>query len=183
MQGIILSLLPPFQARGKSLLERHRRNNYNWPERASILVEWTAKGTQSTSVIQENNCGKTNAIYKLMQVTGQPSQIQGDAQTGLGIHTYEVTLQNELNFRWEISGGGIVQQGQGTSRVLISWQSEGDFQLKVTPQNECNDGIARVLEVNVNVITSLSEKEISGEKVFPNPSSGVIFVEFKNSSH
>jgi photosystem II stability/assembly factor-like uncharacterized protein len=152
---------------------------------ASILVEWTAEGTQSMSVIQENNCGKTNAIQKLIQVTApprQPSQIQGDAQTGLGIHTYEVTLQNEVNFRWEISGGGIIQQGQGTNRVLVSWQSEGDFQLKVTPQNECNDGMARVLEVNVNVITSLSEKEISGVKVFPNPSSGVIFVEFKGSS-
>jgi len=153
---------------------------------SSVLVEWTSAGPQSISVIQENDCGKTNAIQKLIQVTvapTQPSQIEGAAQTGLGIHTYEVTLQNEINFRWEISGGGIIQQGQGTNRVLVSWQSEGDFQLKVTPQNECNDGTARVLGVNVNVITSLPEKEISGVKVYPNPSTGMIFVEFDGSSN
>lgn len=113
----------------------------------------------------------------------QPSQIEGAAQTGLGIHIYEVTLQNEVNFRWEISVGGIIHQGQGTNRVLVSWQSESNFELKVTPQNECNDSTARVLGVNVNVITSLLEKEISRGKVYPNPSTGVIFVGFDGSSN
>jgi hypothetical protein len=53
----------------------------------------------------------------------------------------------------------------------------------VTPQNECNEGVSRALDVNVNIITALPEKEISGIKVYPNPSAGILFIEFEGSSN
>ena len=152
----------------------------------SILVEWSSEGNQLVSVSQENGCGKTNPIEIPILVTAappQPSEIVGESQTGLGDQFYEVEFQNEVNFKWEISGGGVIEQGQGSNRVLVSWQNEGDFQLKVTPQNECNEGVSRVLDVNVNVITALPEKEISGIKVYPNPSAGILFIEFEGSSN
>nr|WP_075349996.1 YCF48-related protein [Algoriphagus marinus] len=152
---------------------------------ASILVEWSLEGNQLVSVTQENICGKSNPIELPILVTAappQPSEIVGESQTGLGDQFYEVELQNEVNFIWEISGEGIIEQGQGSNRVLVTWQNEGDFQLKVTPQNECNEGVTRVLDVNVNIITALPEKEITGIKIYPNPSSGIIFIEFEGSS-
>ncbi len=152
---------------------------------AKLLVNWTTAGTQMLSVVQENECGITVPIQKIISVAAAPSMpspIEGESQVGLGRQFYEVDPLPEVNFKWQLSGGGIIEQGQGTNRISVIWQKEGDYLLKVTPQNECNDGPDRNLAVNVNVITSIPEKEISGVKVYPNPSSGNVYVDFEGAS-
>lgn len=152
--------------------------------KSKIEVKWTSNGVQQLSVIQENDCGKSASVEKPINVTSAPSQpgaIQGNALVGLGIQTYEVPNQPGVNYRWEISGTGIIQQGQGSNRVVINWLSEGSQTIKVTPQNECNDGTAQTLAVNVNIITSLPEEIEMGIKIYPNPSNGRVYLELKDA--
>jgi hypothetical protein len=52
--------------------------------------------------------------------------------------------------------------------------------IKVTPQNECNDGQSRILAVKINLITHLPEELETGVKIYPNPSSGKVYIELKD---
>lgn len=143
---------------------------------SEIHVQWSDSGNQELSATQKNFCGETSPILKLISVNrnpDQPGEIQGEAQTGLWETEYEVPAQNEVNFKWKISNeGGRILQGQGTEKVTIVWEKEGDFLLTVTPENECNEGESSILNVNINVITALPEKEDLTVRIFPNPSSG-----------
>lgn len=153
--------------------------------KSKIEVKWTSGGVQQLGVIQENTCGKSAPIVKTINITtvpAQPGTIQGNAIVGLGPQTYEIPNQPEVNFRWEISGGGVIQQGQGSNRVIVNWLSEGIQNLKVTPQNECNDGTAQTLAVNVNIITNLPEQLETGIKIYPNPSDGRVYLELKDAT-
>ncbi len=152
--------------------------------KSKIEVKWTSVGVQQLGVIQENICGTSALIVQPVTITSAPAQpgtIQGNTIVGLGIQTYEVPNQPEVNFQWEISGGDIIQQGQGTTRVEVNWLSEGIRTLKVTPQNECNDGPAQTLAVNVNIITSIPEQLETGVKIYPNPSDGQVYLELKDA--
>jgi photosystem II stability/assembly factor-like uncharacterized protein len=143
-----------------------------------IGVKWNETGSQELQVIQENTCGKATAVLKSIAVNKAPDQpgvIQGEVQTGLWEIEYQVPVQGAVNFIWKISNqGGTILQGQGTEKVKVRWEKEGDFQLSVTAENGCNEGDARVLNVNVNVITALPEKEDLNIRIFPNPSSGTV---------
>lgn len=148
---------------------------------SQIQVKWNNSGRHELSVIQENQCGKAAPVLKPILVNmppDQPGEIQGEIQTGLWQIEYAIPAQEAVNFKWSISNdGGSILQGQGTEKVTVLWEKEGDFQLSVTPENECNEGVARVLNVNVNVITGLPEKEDLNVSIFPNPSSGAIKVQ------
>lgn len=154
---------------------------------SEVKVKWNSQGIQELRVIQENNCGKADPVLMPIAVNrppDQPGEIQGKTQTGLWEEEYEVPAQDAVNFKWNIpNGGGRILQGQGTERVTVLWEKEGDFQLSVTPENECNEGVARILNVNVNVITGLPEKEDLNLRVFPNPSSGTVSIQFGSSSY
>jgi len=153
--------------------------------KSKIEVKWTSVGVQQLGLIQENTCGTSALIVQPVTITSAPAQsgtIQGNTIVGLGIQTYEISSQPEVNFQWEISGGGIIQQGQGSNRVKVNWLSEGVQTLKVTPQNECNDGPAQTLAVNVNIITSIPEQLETGIKIYPNPSDGQVFLELKDAT-
>ncbi|MFC5626670.1 YCF48-related protein [Algoriphagus winogradskyi] len=148
---------------------------------SQIHVKWNTSGSQRIALIQENQCGKADPVEKPISVNmppDQPGEIQGEIQTGLWQVEYSVPIQESVNFKWSISNeGGSILQGQGTEKVTVLWEKEGDFQLSVTPENECNNGVARILNVNVNVITALPEKEDLNVNIFPNPSSGAIKVQ------
>ncbi|MEB2783316.1 YCF48-related protein [Algoriphagus persicinus] len=145
---------------------------------SQIRIKWNVTGDQELRVIQENACGKAATVLKPIVVNmppDQPGEIVGEIQTGFWETDYEVPAQEEVNFKWSISNeGGTILQGQGSEKIIVLWEKEGDFQLTVTPENECNEGEARILNVNVNVITGLPEKEDLSVRVFPNPSSGTV---------
>ncbi len=145
---------------------------------SEIKVKWNASGSQELRVIQENSCGKAVPVLMPISVNRNPDQlgeIQGENQTGLWETEYEIPAQDAVNFLWKISNeGGRILQGQGTEKIIVRWEKEGDFQLSVTPENECNYGEARILNVNVNVITALPENEDLNVRVFPNPSTGTV---------
>lgn len=153
---------------------------------SEIEVIWLSKGVHNLSVVLENSCGKSLPIEKVISADSppdQPYEIRGESQLGLGEAYYEVEFQEGVNYLWEISeNGGTIISGQGTSSIIIDWQIEGDFTVKVTPQNQCNEGISQMLEVNVNIITGIEPDLDLTLSIFPNPSEGSLTISSDNLS-
>jgi len=141
-----------------------------------VEVLWNQEGTQQITVKQENYCGATESIVKAITVNSAPQaplSIAGEARVGLGEQTYEIESNPGLNYRWTVSGeGGKILSGQGTGRLVVVWEKEGDFELSVEAQNECGFSTKRTLAVNVNIITALEPLGEGNLKIYPNPSSG-----------
>ncbi len=152
-----------------------------------IQVKWTQSGTQIIAVTQENRCAKVTPIQKTVQVNsapGQPSPILGETLIGLGTQIYEVEIQPGLDYRWSISGtGGKILSGQGTGKIQVSWEEEGEYEITVEAQNECNFGPKRVLPVSVNIITALEPQEDFNLKIYPNPSQGNLTISSSDLDH
>jgi photosystem II stability/assembly factor-like uncharacterized protein len=149
---------------------------------SKISVRWNLEGQQMLTVTPENRCGKASTILKVIAITpnpNQPSVISGEPKVGLGEQFYETNFVAGLNYRWTISNsGGRILEGQGTHRIKVIWEKEGNFELNVDAQNQCGFGPKRLLPVNVNIITSLEPvAQNQGVKVYPNPSSGNLTIE------
>ncbi len=148
-----------------------------------VEINWNQAGDQLILVAQENRCGTADPIQKVIRITtapDQPSVILGENQTALGEHYYEIEGTADLDYKWSISDGGRVISGQGTSRILVIWEQEGDFQLSVEAQNECGFGPKRNLAVNVNLITALEPNGNYNLKIYPNPSFGSLTISSGN---
>ncbi|GMQ28941.1 YCF48-related protein [Algoriphagus confluentis] len=139
-----------------------------------IQVRWTSQGLQSIQLIQENFCGKSTELITPVQVAIRPEipdEIQGEVLVGLGEQSYEVPVLPGLDYRWTLSGGGRILSGQGSGKIQIIWESEGNFEVSVEAQNACNFGPKQVLPVKVDIISSVTGKEPRGViKIYPNPS-------------
>ena len=151
-----------------------------------VTVKWNLTGEQKLFAIPQNRCGIAEPIIKPIFINAapaQPGEIKGEAQVGLGENFYTITGENGINYQWKINNlGGRILEGQGTTTVKIIWQQEGDFNLSVTPLNICNEGEARTLQVNVNIITALPEikPELEAIKIYPNPGFGDLIIESEN---
>lgn len=147
---------------------------------AQVNVEWTGLGERNLTVTPRNPCGNGTTFTKPIVVQSppeKPSDIEGPKFVGLLEEEYEIIHVANTNYIWTVSGnGGRVIAGQGTNRVTVRWEREGDFDLAVTPMNSCNTGAASTIKVNVNLITSIEEERIVDKfiNVFPNPSRGDI---------
>jgi photosystem II stability/assembly factor-like uncharacterized protein len=151
---------------------------------AKITVQWTEAGQKELRIKPTNPCGEGTFFSKPIQVISPPSQtseIQGPDRVGLTEEIYEVTNIPDINFQWQISGNAAkILSGQGTNKITVLWEKQGDFTVSVTAMNSCNSGPATSLEVNVNFITSIgSEPSDAKTKVYPNPSQGDVWVSFE----
>jgi len=148
-----------------------------------VKIKWNQSGDQLIFVTQKNRCGTSEPIQKVVRITAapaQPSEISGEEQTALGEQYYETERVAGLDYRWTVSGGARIISGQGSAKVLIKWEQEGDFELGVDAQNECGFGPKRKLSVNVNVITALEPNSKFGLKLYPNPSFGSLTISSEN---
>lgn len=152
-----------------------------------IEVEWTSLGNHTLSVSTRNPCGQGPTSQKAIRVTTVPTRpgaISGGSRVGLQQVDYEVPTVADINYQWTTGSGGRIISGQGTGRVRVVWDNEGDFNLTVTPMNGCDAGPSQTLAVNVNLITSLprdGENE-SNFNIYPNPSQGDIQISVKGIS-
>lgn len=166
----VLGTVFVWEVNGGNILEGQGTNR--------VLVQWNSTGNRSVRVTPNNPCGTGPSTTKEILVTtppAKPSAISGPERVGFTEEIYSVTNVPEVNFQWSISGqGGRIISGQGTNRVTIRWEREGDFTLKVTPMNGCNEGEASEMSVNVNIITSIDREREGIHKIniYPNPSQG-----------
>jgi photosystem II stability/assembly factor-like uncharacterized protein len=152
-----------------------------------IAVEWTSLGNHTLNVSTRNPCGQgptSQKAIRVMTVPNRPGAITGSNRVGLQQVDYEIPTLPDINYQWSTGGGGTIMSGQGTGRVRVAWENEGDFNLTVTPMNGCDSGPGQNLAVNVNLITSLPEyvNAESNFNVFPNPSQGNIEISVKGIS-
>lgn len=147
---------------------------------AKVTVRWTAANQRTLTVTPSNPCGTGQAFTKPINVQSPPeqsSEITGPTIAALTTEEYSVTNVPNVNYQWNIEGGtgGRIISGQGTNRIQVAWEREGNFIVKVTPMNFCNNGPERLLNVNVNLITSIIRGEETGGvqiNAYPNPSTG-----------
>lgn len=142
-----------------------------------VTIEWTQLGQQNLRVTPVNACGQgpfTEKPINVSTVPSRPSTIQGSDRVGLEEADYSVNTLPNVNYQWVTEGGSIIS-GQGTSSVRVLWEKEGDFMLRVTPMNACDEGESQSLEVNVNLITGIDEEDQGLLfNIYPNPSTGNI---------
>jgi photosystem II stability/assembly factor-like uncharacterized protein len=151
---------------------------------AKVKVQWKEAGMRQLRIKPTNPCGEGTFFSKPIQVISPPSQtseISGPDRVGLTEETYQVTNIPDINFQWQISGNAAkILSGQGTNKITVLWEKQGDFTVTVRTMNSCNSGPATSLEVNVNFITSIgSEPSSSKTNVYPNPSQGDVWVSFE----
>ncbi|WP_297336455.1 YCF48-related protein [Algoriphagus sp.] len=153
---------------------------------ASVLVIWEEAGDHSISVVPNNSCGKGTAVSKPILVKAQaetPGPITGEGITAPGEKVYEILPVGDLSYQWTIEGeGASILEGQGTASIRVIWQNEGEFTLSVRAQNSCGFSESSHLPVTVSFITSLEPDRKLSLLVYPNPSSGQIFLESENLS-
>lgn len=143
---------------------------------SNVEVEWTTLGNHTLRVSTTNPCGQGPTSQKplrVITVPNRPGSITGSTQVGFQEVDYEVPSVQDINYQWTLAGGGSILSGQGTSRIRIKWEEDGDYRLTVTPFNACEDGPVQSIDVNVNFITSLEENRYPGDfDIYPNPSQG-----------
>ena len=147
---------------------------------ARVTIRWTAANQRTLTVTPSNPCGTGQPFTKPINVQSppaQPSLITGPTIAALTTVEYAVTNVPNVNYQWSIQGGtgGRIVSGQGTNRIQVAWEREGNFVVRVVPMNFCNNGPERQLDVNVNLVTSIIPREENiGVMInaYPNPSNG-----------
>ncbi|MCL6259177.1 YCF48-related protein [Aquiflexum sp. TKW24L] len=150
---------------------------------SKVKVQWTKGGQNELKIKPTNPCGEGTFFSKAIQVISPPSQtseIIGPDRVGLTEEVYEVTNVPDVNFQWQISNNAArIISGQGTNKITVMWEKQGDFTITVKGMNSCNSGPETSLKVNVNFITSIGKEPSSGKtNVYPNPSQGDVWVSF-----
>jgi len=133
--------------------------NYNWKVNGGGTIQelneianinWTEKGLHKIMVYAHNACGTSEAIEKYVNVHSVPEQklsVQGDKTVCLGEEEYEVALYEGVDYQWDLSGGGIMQEDG--NQAVINWGKSGNHILKVTPSNECGEGQSSSATISV----------------------------------
>lgn len=148
---------------------------------ASLTVNWNTTGSGMITVTPENPCGKAETIslpITINPLPEEPSEITGESLVEFGEQGYSVEGEEGISYQWNLSGGGTIISGQGTSSIQVVWEEEGEYVLQVKGQNSCDEGPVRDLAVKVSLITGFEPgPDLIGLKIYPNPSHGQFVVE------
>ena len=75
-------------------------------------------------------------------------------------------------FEW-VAEGGSITEGQGTNEVYVVWEETGMESLSVAETTE-EGCLGEVVELDIDVITEVTDIERRGIRVFPNPTRGLV---------
>ena len=119
----------------------------------TATVNWNTAGTYTISVIANTQCGASLPRTLTVTVNDVPTQPQftlGDTIVCLGNELYTVNLQSNVNYNWQLSGGGSISPS--LNNATVNWSTAGNHSLTVTPSNFCGSGQSQIINVNVNTI-------------------------------
>ncbi|GGF32114.1 YCF48-related protein [Echinicola rosea] len=118
-----------------------------------IVVQWESPGRNGVLVKSQNVCGDGPTAALEVTVSTTPEKVPGIAGNGIAcletVSNYEVDSIPGMEYIWT-AHNGIVQSGQGTAHVSISWEAEGAQQLSVTPKNACGEATATTKTITVS---------------------------------
>lgn len=126
-----------------------------------INVTWNAPGTHTLSVIYTtmNGCsvGTPTSFAVNVYTVDQPT-ISGAniACANTGMYMVYSTEAGMGDYTWNISTGGTIMSGQGTSQVEVNWTTNGSQTVSVnyTNPNGCSALNPTVFQVTVNATPS-----------------------------
>jgi len=157
---------------------------YQWNQGVSDGVPFslTTSGTYNVTGTDINGCSNSSSI--LLTAVPVPSGfiISGDTLViSPQQYTYSVPVAAGESVNWTVTGGTLIS-GQGTSSIVVNWS--------LTPPNAISAAITNVLGCGdtvtqpVLVTGSVGIHEADGRslKLYPNPASDRIRIEFVNAA-
>ncbi len=147
---------------------------------SAIAVTWVSTGSQTVTVIyaNPNGCTALAPALRTVAVSALPAPtISGSATvcTNTGFNTY-FTEPGMGNYAWTISPGGIISSGQGTSTILVTWNTPGSQTLTVTYSNTSGCFAATPTGYNVTVNGSPANSgNITGTSIICGGAQGVAY--------
>ncbi len=167
--------------------------DYTW----SIPADWILISGDGTNIIEveignlsgsiavtpSNTCDA--GIPQSLAVTATsnplpPGDISGPVNPNPGtVQFYSVENQPGINYNWTIPNDWSLINGQGTSAIGVTVGSDsGD--IICIPSNECGEGEASLLNVEVQILSITDNDFINAIKIYPNPANNNLFIELKN---
>jgi hypothetical protein len=163
----------------------------NAPTQSVVLTfpaNWT--GTGNIYVKANNGCG--SSAEKTVALTSRPAApaaINGSTTqcTGATNQTYSVAaVTGATSYTWTMPTGVTLVSGQGTSTIVVNFNATAaNRSLKVVANNSCGASSAKTLVVAVAACPSVREgslSALSNVEVYPNPSKGLLSVNFNSIS-
>lgn len=123
-----------------------------------LIVTWDTEGEKNISVLVGNgNCTvESNPLTIIVQSPPQASNINGPVNPHIGIPiNYNSTNYQSGNFiEWSISSNGIINSGQGTDTIEVTWQSGAANEwVEVIESNSSCSPSPMHLDINIVTIT------------------------------
>jgi hypothetical protein len=142
--------------------------NYSWSASAggtivsgmltnTITVMWNTAGAQQVTVSYTNTSGCTAlaAAYPVTVKQGPTPTITGSSMLCANSGYYTYTTQTGMTgYTWTISSGGTIVSGQGTSSLMVTWNTPGSqmITLNYTNANGCNAPSSATFPITVTAI-------------------------------
>jgi len=156
------------------------------PGEDMVEVEWddTFTGTANLSLYGSNICGD-GTVSPELEITVNESP--NPEISGLAIvceddlAEYSTADNAGSTYTWEVDGGTI-SAGAGTHQITVEWGSYGMGYVKVTEDNGACDETTENYDVQIDECTGLDELTRNNFKLYPNPASSMITIEFVNGN-
>ena len=122
----------------------------------SVMVTWTTAGNQTISVnyINSNGCAASSPTIKTVTVNPLPvPTITGSATVCAGTTGVNYSTETGMTgYVWNVSAGGSITSGSGTSMVTITWNTAGNQTVSVnyTNGNGCTATSPTIKNIIVN---------------------------------
>jgi len=146
----------------------------------SATVTWNTSGTQAVSVNYNNLNGCAAQTPTAYTVTVNPipaPTISGLNNLCVNSGSYNYTTQSGFsNYVWNVSSGGTINSGQGTSIINVSWNASGSQTVSVnySTANGCSAINPTVYAVTVNPVPGAAGT-ITGTASVCGGTNGVIY--------
>jgi len=144
---------------------------------SAVTVHWDSAGAQWISVNYKNSNGCT-AIMPVslpVEVFDLPvPSISGEDTLCAGTLAVYATQPGMSSYQWEVSPGGSIVNGTGSSQIQVLWNSSGNQFIKVSCQNAqgCSPSSPAWLHV---YLKPLPVPSLAGASVACDQSAGVIY--------
>lgn len=119
------------------------------------IVAWTQDGVNQVCLQAANDCGLT-PIHCMDIIIGDvppAGTILGATQTCIDEgQTYEIGNLDTIgimDYIWTVSSGGIIDAGQGSNELQVSWTNNGPVEICLEAVNSCGNGPSFCTTVDV----------------------------------
>ena len=145
-----------------------------------VVVTWDVAGTQFISVNYTNSnlCSATSPTVKSVVVNPLPTpSIAGISNLCVGSEGVSYATEPGMtSYLWNVSSGGTITSGNGTSNILVTWHTPGNQFVSINyfDLNGCTAPVASIKNVVVNPLP-LAAGTITGPDSACPGASGVIY--------